>query len=197
MRHLEEALSLFHESGEEGWAAQTHNYLGTVLLLQGDHDRARRRFEEGLVLGRRIGDRLTICNALFFLAQLDLSQANYGLAERRFSEGIVLSEEMGDRGNVAHILEGLAAVAGAQGHDEHSARLFGAAEGIIEDIGLRRHTYYKPDSSLYERTVDAVRSRLGEPVFEEAWLRGREMSFEQAVEYALGADAARGDSVSG
>jgi len=35
-----------------------------------------------------------------------------------------------------------------------------------------------------------MRSRLGEEGFEEAWADGRTMTFEQAVEYALGRDAA-------
>ncbi len=185
MRHLEEAVPLLHESGELGLAAHSHIWVGTVLLLQRDFDGARRRFEEGLELGRRVGDRLPICNALFYLAHLALAQADYGLAARRFSEGIVLSKEIGDRGNVAYMLEGLAAVAGAQGWDERSARLYGIAEGIIEAIGFRLQTYFTPDSTLHERTVAAVRSRLGKEVFEEARAEGRAMDFEGAVEYAL------------
>jgi hypothetical protein len=52
------------------------------------------------------------------------------------------------------------------------------------------YNYYKPDPSLYDRTKANVRSRLGEEGFEEAWAEGRAMTFEQAVEYALGRDAA-------
>jgi hypothetical protein len=36
--------------------------------------------------------------------------------------------------------------------------------------------------------VAAVRSQLGEEAFEEVRERGREMTFEQAVAYALGDD---------
>jgi predicted ATPase/DNA-binding CsgD family transcriptional regulator len=184
-RHLEESVPLLHESGEEGMAAQAHVRLGMVLLLQGDHDQAEQRFEEGLALGRRIGDRVAICQALFNLAQLALSRADYDLAGRRFSEGIVPSKEMGDRVNIAFFLKGLAAVAGARGQDERSTRLFSAAEGVIEVLGVRSTYYYHPDNSLYERTVAAARSRLGEPAFEEARAAGRAMDFERAVEYAL------------
>jgi predicted ATPase/DNA-binding CsgD family transcriptional regulator/transcriptional regulator with XRE-family HTH domain len=183
--HLEEALPLLQESGEEGMAAQAHTWLGMVLLLQGDHERAEQRFEESLALGRRIGDRLSIYQALFNLGQLALSRADYDLAASRFLEGIVPAEEMGDQVNIALFVEGLAAVAGAQGHDERSARLFGAAEVIIEATGVLRYKDYQPNSSLYERTVAAVRSRLGEEAFEGARAEGRAMDFERAVEYAL------------
>ena len=183
--HLGRALPLFQESGEEGMAAQAHTWVGMVLLLQGDRERAERRFEEGLALGRRIGDRGSIYQALYDLAQLALSRADFDLAASRFSEGIVPSKEMGDHHNVALFLEGLAAVAGAQGHDERSARLFGAAEVIIDAIWVLRYKDHQRNSSLYERTVTAVRSRLGNEDFEEARAEGRAMDFERAIEYAL------------
>lgn len=59
-------------------------------------------------------------------------------------------------------------VAGAQDQTERSARLFGAAERLRREVGAPVYNYYKPDRSLHERTVSAVRSRLGEPAFEEA-----------------------------
>jgi predicted ATPase/DNA-binding CsgD family transcriptional regulator len=183
--HLEAALPLLQESGEEDMAAQAHTWLGTVLLLQGDHEGARRRFEEGLALGRSIGDRLSVCNALFNLAQLALAGGDYDTASHRFVEGIAPSEELGDRGNVAYILEGLGIVAGARGEAGRAARLLGASEALISAIGLRGHTYYQPYRSLYESTAAVVRSRLDKEGFEEAQAEGRAMDFERAVEYAL------------
>lgn len=186
VEHLEKGLPLFLASGEEdGMAAQTHTWVGTVLLLQGADAQAKQRFEEGLALGRRIGDRLAVCNALFNLSQLALLRGDYDLAASRFAEGIPPSQEMGDLGNVAYIMEGLAVVAGGRGEPGRSARLFAAAEGLIEQIGLRGHTYYRTDASLYENTIAEVRSSLGGPAFEEAQEEGRTMTTAQAIEYAL------------
>jgi non-specific serine/threonine protein kinase len=182
---LKEALPLFLESGEVWTAAQTHTWLGTVLLLQGEHELAVPRFEEGLALARRIGDRTGIYNALYTLAQVALVQGKLEVAIGSFEEGMSLSEEMGDRANVAYCLEGLATAAGAQGEAERAARLFGAARGLLETIGVPVWTSYKPDRSLYERTMNDLRARLGEAVFEAAEADGRAMTPEQAVEYAL------------
>ena len=66
-----------------------------------------------------------------------------------------------------------------------SACLFGAAEGLLEAGGAAVYNYYLPDRSLYERTVSATRSHLGEAAFEAAQAEGRAMTFEQAVAYAL------------
>ncbi len=91
-------------------------------------------------------------------------------------------------------MEGLATVAGIQARAERSARLSGAAEGLLEEVGAAVYNYYKPDRSLYERTATAVRSRLGEGSYEEARAEGRAMDFDQAVEYALERkDVAPGD----
>ena len=186
VEHLEKGLPLFLETGEEdGMAAQTHTWVGTVLLLQGANERAKQKFEEGLALGRRIGDRLAVCNALFNLAQLALSEDDYDLAAHLFAEGIPPSGEMGDAGSIAHILEGLAVVAGKRKQYGRSARLFGAAEGLIEEIGLRGHTYYQTDASLYENVMAGVRSGLGEPTFGELREEGRALTTEQAVRYAI------------
>ena len=184
-RRLEEALPLFHEAGEDGLAAQSHVWLGTVLLLRGDHEGARRKFEEGLDLGRSIGDRLSICNALFNLAQLALAGGDYEAAFRWFLEGIDPSEELGDRGNVAYILEALGIVAGARGEALRAARLLGASEALIAAIGLRGHTYYRPDRSLYGRIEASARATVDEAAFEAAREEGRAMSPERAIEYGL------------
>jgi predicted ATPase/class 3 adenylate cyclase len=183
--HLEEALPLLRKAGEDGLAAQTHTFFGTVLLLEGDREGARLRFEKGLTLGRSTGDRLSICIALFSLAQLALAGGDYDRAFRWFAQGILPSEELGDRGNIAHILEALGIVAGVRGDSLKAARLLGASEALVSAIGLRGHPYYRPDRVLYERVKAKVRSKLGKAAFEAALDEGRTMPVEQAVEYAL------------
>jgi hypothetical protein len=142
-------------------------------------------FEEGLAVARRIGDRTSTYIALYNLAQAALSRSDYDGAASLFEEGVTLSEQMGDRANVAYCLEGLAVVSNARGEVERSGRLIGAAEGLHEAIGVPVYVYYEPYHSIYERTVAAVRSQMGEETFEEVREEGRAMTFEQAVEYSL------------
>lgn len=153
--------------------------------MRGDDRQATPMFEEGLAVARRIGDRTSTYIALYNLALVALSRSDYDGAALLFEEGVTLSEQMGDRANVAYCLEGLAVVADARGATERSGRLIGAAEGLHEAIGVPVHVYYEPHRLMYERTVAAVRSCLGEEAFEEAQEQGREMTFEQAVGYAL------------
>jgi PP-loop superfamily ATP-utilizing enzyme len=82
-------------------------------------------------------------------------------------------------------LEALAAVKAFGGGVDRSAVLIGAAEALLEEVGERVHRYYVSDPSLQERAVAEARAVLGDATFEEARERGWEMTFEQAVEYAL------------
>jgi predicted ATPase/transcriptional regulator with XRE-family HTH domain len=183
--HLEQALRLYLQSGEEGLASQTYTWLGTVRLLQDDTDEAMQRFEQGLRLARQIGYLPGIYNALFNLAQLALVLNDDKLAEQRFREGMTLSEQVGDQANVAYCLEGLAAVAGARAQAARAARLFGAAKGLLDGIGVPVWTFYKPDQSLYDRTLAHIREQLGETAFTAAWAAGRALSFQQVMALAL------------
>jgi tetratricopeptide (TPR) repeat protein len=187
---LEKALPLLQRSEELTQISTTHVWLGSALLAQNDQERAVSMFEEGLALARRMGDRTAAYIALYNLAQVSLARGDCEGAAAIFKEGITLSEQIRDQANLAYFLEGLGVVAGEREEAERSASLSGAAEGLLEAVGAAVYNYYQPDRSLYERTVSAARSRLGEATFVEARDRGRSMTFEQAVAYALEDDVA-------
>jgi non-specific serine/threonine protein kinase len=193
---LEKAIALLERCGEDHMASAMHVIFGTTLLLQGEGERAERKFEEVLASARRLKDPSVTCTALYNLAQSALARGDYAEAGRLLGEGIEWSAQTRDRASLAYFLETLAVVTTFGREAERSALLLGAAEALLEEVGARVHNYYVPDPSLRERAVAEVRAGLGDAAFEAAWSRGREMGFEQAVEYALGADANRGGSIS-
>ncbi len=102
---------------------------------------------------------------------------------------MTLSSEVGDKTYVAYCLEGLAAIVASEGRLAWAARLWGAAEALLETIEVTAYPY-APDRSLYQRQVAAARAQLDAQAWVEAWAEGRAMSFEQAVAYALEGDEA-------
>jgi tetratricopeptide (TPR) repeat protein len=182
---FEEAITLFGRTGEEGAVPVVRVWAGIVLLLEDHREEAVAAFEEGLEQARQRGDRLGTYNALYNLAQLAMGRGDHGLARRMLEEGVGLSEQMRDQANLAYFLEGLAVVSGMDGKARRSATLSSAAERLLEEAGGPVYNYYVPDPSLRERALTTARTLLGEAAFEEVWERGREMNFEQAVEYAL------------
>jgi len=193
---IERALPLFDRCGQDpslegygddpqGEAALARVFLGTTLLARGDLEGAEQRFEEGLESARRRGDPLGTYVGLYNLAQLALVRGDLALATRTLEEGIRLSGQTKDRANLAHFLDALAAIASSRGDAERCTLLLGAAEALLEEVGARVYNFYQPAPSLRERAVAEAHAVLGEPAFEEARERGRGMTFEQAVEYAL------------
>ncbi len=65
-----------------------------------------------------------------------------------------------------------------------AARQWGAAEALREQMGMSL-SHFDLAASGYEQDLAAVRSALDEASFDAAWDKGRAMSPEQAIEYAL------------
>jgi len=190
-RYLRESAKVASEAGDDFWAALSLSALGMVALGQGKGEEARSSLTEGLALAKRSGDRFSRYIALYNRSVLALRSGEHDRAASLFEEGLTFSLEVGDHANVAYCLEGLAAVAVARGEADRAARLLGAAQRLREGSGSAVYTY-RPDRALQEGTIATARSRLGEPGFEEARALGRAMTFERAVEYALGASATDG-----
>ncbi len=110
-------------------------------------------------------------------------------ATRLLEESLTISVEIGDEGNVAYCLEGLAAIAADEDELERAARLWGAAEALLENAEVLTSPHV-PDRSLHQRQVADARARLEPEAWQKAWAQGRAMTLEQAVEYALEDDGA-------
>jgi len=79
-------------------------------------------------------------------------------------------------------MEGIALVAGAKGEAERAARLWGAAQVLHETKDIPRD----PDFlNKADARISAVRLGMGEEAWEQAWRKGRAMTLDGAVSYAL------------
>jgi hypothetical protein len=99
-----------------------------------------------------------------------------------YAETMRVWQELGHRAAVAYGLECLAYIAAATEQRERAAQLFGAAEALRERIGSTM-------SAIERREYEAAVAQLGaqaEPAIDEAaWARGRALTLEEAVTYAL------------
>jgi len=77
---------------------------------------------------------------------------------------------------------GMAGVALAEGQAVRAARLVGAAEALGEAMGA---SVELGDRADYDRITAAVKAALDERAYQAACAKGRMMTLEQAVEYAL------------
>jgi non-specific serine/threonine protein kinase len=180
---LDVALRAFRGLDDDWGAAHILTHMAVVPMRRGDPAGAARYAEEALEHTRRTGDRLAANIALNILAQAALASGEHALAAGHFRDALELTFESSDRPNTAHCLQGLAAVAEAQGDPHRAARLFGAAEALLESAGVP--LYAQVDQELHRRVAEAIRERLGERAWTAARNDGRAMSFGEAVAYAL------------
>jgi predicted ATPase/DNA-binding CsgD family transcriptional regulator len=180
--YSEEATDLFLEVGDEWGAAPMLGCSAVGWLNRGDHRRAKDLAERGLALCRATGDKHGTSIALCTLAGVAQAERDHKRARDLFEEGLTVSAELGNEADVVHCLEGLASIAGAEDTIVRAARLWGAAEALLEKIEAV-YTYV-PDRSLHRSRVTA-RSLIEEAAWEAAWAEGRTMSPEQAIAYAL------------
>jgi tetratricopeptide (TPR) repeat protein len=181
---FEEAADLFLEVGDKWSAAVMFSYQSVAWLNQGDHSRAKPLAERGLVLSQEAGHRRGTSALLYVLARLAQAERNHEQARWLFEDSLTFSAEVGDKTRVAYCLEELAAIAASDDRLVWAARLWGAAEALLERIEVTAFPD-APDRSLYQEQVAAARARLDQEMWADAWEEGRAMTIERAVAYAL------------
>jgi len=80
-------------------------------------------------------------------------------------------------------------VAGAKGDAERAAGLWGAAQALHETKGIPRDTDFLAEA---DARISAVRLGMEEEEWEEAQHKGRVMTLDRAVSYALEEEEAGG-----
>lgn len=100
---------------------------------------------------------------------------------------MTLGEGIGNKALAGFAMVGLAECSSAEGEPEQAARLYGAADAIFASVGMSFHPF-NMSASFHERYVDLARGQLGAGAFDAARAAGRQMAYEQAVEYVLERD---------
>jgi DNA-binding CsgD family transcriptional regulator len=94
-------------------------------------------------------------------------------------ESLKIAIELDYKWDIALGLEELATVVAAQGEPVRAAWLMSTAQALREAIGVPLPSL---SQALHEFTLASVRTQLGEQAFDAAWVAGRTMTPEQALE---------------
>jgi predicted ATPase/DNA-binding winged helix-turn-helix (wHTH) protein len=157
--------------------------LAYLAMHQGDFDRASALHEEVLELSRQQGEKWAIGITLFDLALLRVIQDRHEEARALCAEGIALNQEFGDRRGIAWCLGILSAAEAAAGRHLRAARLRGAMEGLLESVGAPIQVTYH--HSIGDRSLEAMKSGLGEREFYAALAEGRALSLSRAIQFGM------------
>ena len=155
--HHERSGNLAAEIGDRDGVAIANTNLGEVAFAAGDLDEARRRWEQTLAWNEG-GDESATVFARLSLGVAALEQGRKRDAAEQFQRALKISESPYAPQLMGNALVGLAAVAEASGHVLKAARLLADGARLYAETGSAP---IGSDGAVYERTLDALRKRLG------------------------------------
>ncbi len=178
-----ECLEIFRDLGDRWGVPAALNNLGELAYVQGDLENARALYQESLDIRREIGDRRGITQQLNNLAKVALARNDPDGADALHRESLALLRELADLRGMAEALEGVARGALARARAERAACIFGSAERLRAEID---YPLRPKDRAAYDASIASLRALFPDAAsLEEALRKGRAMSTEQAIAYAL------------
>lgn len=179
---FEEAVALRRDLGDETGTGRALQKMGLILVVGQNFDSAMTLFEESLALARKTRDMMGVAFALWLGGLVYLGRDDHGRVKALCDEGLNVARQLGHTHATVLLLHVRAASAGSQGQPVRSARLWGAAESLLDTLGL---TLGPAERYHYGPYIAAAKDQLDETSWGAAWAEGREMTAEQAVEYAV------------
>lgn len=179
-----EALGLSRELGDSEGTAYALVTIPVAMLFEHPDDsgaaaEAEPLLQEGLAAARAVGNRRWSSRAIATLGLTAARRGDYRSALDYYDEAVSISSEFGDWWFVAvSCLLGQAAVLAALERHEEAACLLGASQGVLAANGVAMPAGVL---SANEPVMAALRRALGRASFDDAWARGRQMTFEETV----------------
>ena len=168
-------------AAEPGCVAPPLLILGHVAASKGDHDRAQPLYAESIEVHREPA----ITGAWGLCWRRRRAWRSFGKtsiqARAQASEALSLCEELEDPRGIAWSLEVFAGLMAAAGLADGAARLWGAAEGRLANVGGSLNPSIR---WVRDRSIERARAVAGETLFDTARTEGQAMSSAQAIAFA-------------
>jgi tetratricopeptide (TPR) repeat protein len=172
----QEGLALVQRAGDRHQEAVLQGLLGRVVFSEGKLAEARELVEESLRFFRG-GNQELYGQYLTILGEILTAQGDGATAQSVFEESMAAGKELGDQTEVVAVaLEGMANLARAQGYYAWAVRLWARAGRRREEIGVPLVPRKRP---ARERSLEQLRTLLGEQTFTDLWEEGRALSLDE------------------
>ena len=181
-----ESLTLFQKLGDKKHIALTSISLGKIATDLGDYDSAHKLINQGLVISVEIGWKSNTARASGFLGTLARREHNYAQARANYTRCLLLRQELDEQVNTVYDLECFAYLYAQQKEWSRAACLLGAAQYLQESLGTPRAPIDQPE---FEQVCKELKTQLTKAELLSAMQKGRNMTLEQAVSYALEGDS--------
>jgi non-specific serine/threonine protein kinase len=178
---LEKSVTLSRSAHDTLCLSESLRMLGAVWEKIGNLDQAERHLKEALDLMEPIGHGdwpLVLCN----LGSVAFRRGDHAEASACARRMLETRRAQDNRAHVEDCLELKARLAVADGHFYRAARLYGAMMRIVEAVGATKYWARRLD---FVARIRAVQHILGEDVYAKAYAEGQQMTWVEAVAFAL------------
>ena len=182
VRDAAEALRLFRQAGDRLQVGAMLGNLGDFEMSSGDLDAARRDLAESLDIARALNNRYGIVYGTFNLGLAEYLGGSLCEAEALFAESLDLARRTGIRSMIAYALIGLVLAGWGRADPGWSARLHGAADQALADLG---HALEPLEDRLADLDRQRLRAAMGAGAFDAEYAAGRTLDLARAAHQAL------------
>jgi tetratricopeptide (TPR) repeat protein len=177
----EEALAIRRSLGDRRSVALSLGNLGHIQDYLGDLAAARNCLEEAVAIQRELGDRWNLANVLNNLGNVVRGQGDVNEARNLYTESLSIYGELSDSWAIAYLLEDIARLAALEDRPADALVLLSAAASLRQAIDA-------PLPPTEQAALDELQAQLrtasGKEPAEASSQQGRDMSVDQAVEFA-------------
>lgn len=176
-----ESAVLFEEVQDEWGHAHAFMCLGHKFSSEDDLPNALSWFEQALLVCRKTGDRFLENVILRGIAITCLKQNNLSSALAALRESLLLAHQVDSKLEIAATLSRLGNMAQRAGNPARAVTLYWVAKKLFDLVGAQAQRF---EFDL-NQALAPCRAELSKTAFAEAVERGRTMTMEQAIAFAL------------
>jgi predicted ATPase len=183
---MQQSRNLFQECGDGIRVSHNNASLALIAIEEGRYTEAHNLCEETLPNFRQL--RFSLGDEpLWILGALSIMESNYAAAKAWYTECLLFDQEIGVNDQLPECLVGFASIANSEQRFERATQLIG---GVETAVGVRQSPLEDFDLAELQRLRTVLREELGVVKFEEFVAKGRAMTTEQAIAFALENDNA-------
>ena len=181
---FEQSLDIWQKLGHEHKMEiiLTRNFLGDLAFHQGDLEQAKVLYEECVSAFKEIRDQNFLAYSVRHLGQVACRQGEFEKAALLCGESLSLNQGLKDERGVIACLSAFAGIAAASGKVGLASQLFGAVEALLSVSSIR---LLQVDQMEFDRNLVILRAQLNSATLEKAWAKGKAMSLEEVIAFAL------------
>jgi tetratricopeptide (TPR) repeat protein len=178
----EKSFLLYKEAGSIRDMIAAVGNLAQSQFYQGNLSSANDLLESNLILLDEIDDLYIVAYILFLLGGVKVLLGEFEQAHIHLRKAVLLYHKINNIFAAGLCFVGFAGAANGYKNPLRAARILGAREAIHESMGAN----FDPGVQRFHAAfVAQTRAMLDEVSFESAWVEGRAMSLDQAIEYAI------------